>query len=53
MGEPLAVKATVPPLTVPPLLSTVAVSVVVLLGDAAYVGFTLELSVVVVAGRVE
>jgi hypothetical protein len=41
------------PVGVPPLPDTVAVSVVVLFGDAVYDGFTVELTVVVVAGRVE
>jgi hypothetical protein len=53
IGELLEVKLTVPPLIPLPPVVTVAVSVVVLFGDAVYDGFTLELTVVVVEGKLE
>jgi hypothetical protein len=53
IGELLAVKATVPPPIGSPLLVTEAVSRVELPVDAVYVGFVLELTVVVVEGKVE
>jgi hypothetical protein len=53
IGELLAVKVTVPPPIGSPLLDTVAVSRVELPVDVVYVGFSLELTVVVVEGKLE